>query len=260
MRESMHKSLVFVAFLLAAVMLQSGVHAYFNETYLSTTVTLSNNTAAHVTESVNLYVSNSSIAQYNQYRQAVDLTLSGWQQALGSGLVVQHILNPRASISNFTLLPGPLVFSGNGGYAALTMSYYANNVTDVANIAPRKFEYSFNSSVFNFMHTASGQSLFPASRLVVVLPGGASLVSVYPAPDSPLANVSGEYGNSSVFTWDSGEPLQKFSFVYVITETPQQEVLRYFNYVYDNYTMLVYALAALVLAAIVAYIYVKVLR
>jgi len=256
----MHKSLAFAVFLFAAVMLQSGVHAYFNETYLSTTVTLSNNTAAHVTETVNLFVSNSSIAQYSQYRQAVNLTLNGWQQALGSGLVVEHILNPRSSISNFTLLPGPLVLNGNGGYAALTMSYYAGNVTNVANIAPRKFEYSFNSSVFNFMHTASGQSLFPNSKLVIVLPGGAQLVSLYPAPDSPLANVSGGYSNSTIFIWDSGEPLQKFSFVYVMTQTPQQEVMAYITYVYYKYTLPVYAVMIIILVAIFAYIYLKVLR
>jgi hypothetical protein len=260
MRESMHKSLAFSVFLIAAVVLQSGVHAYFNETFLTTTVTLSNSTSAHVIETVNLYVSNSSVAQYNQDRQAVNLTLSGWQQALGSGLLVQHILNPKSSISNFTLLPGPLVLNGNGGNAALSLSYYAKNVTNVANVAPRQFEYAFNSTVFNFMHTASGPALFPQSRLVIILPNGASLSTVYPAPDLPLANATGGYGNDTVFTWDSGEPLQKFSFVFMITETPQQEVIKYFSYVYGNYAMLVWAAAAIILAAILVYIYLKVLR
>lgn len=257
----MRTSFVFAVFLLAAVMLQPGVHAYFNETYLSTTVTLGNSTTAHVVETVDVYVSNSSAAQYNQDREAVNLTLRGWQQALGASLLVQHILNPRSSIYGFTFLPGPLTISGNGGYdAVLTLSYYAKNVTDVVNIAPREFEYSFNSTAFDFMHTASGESLFPNSKLTMVVPSGAVVAEVYPAPDSPLPNSAGEYANDTALSWSSGEPLQKFTFVYVLAETPQQEVTQYFDYVYGNYTLLVYALAALILAAIVAYIYVKVLR
>ena len=39
-------------------------------------------------------------------------------------------IHPKASISNFTFLPGPIVPSGTaGGYASLTMSYDAANVT-----------------------------------------------------------------------------------------------------------------------------------
>jgi hypothetical protein len=253
--------LVFAVFILAAAILQPGVHAYFNETYLSTTVTLGNSTTARVVETVDLYVSNSSAAQYNQDREAVNLTLSGWQQALGSGLLVQHILNPRSSISNFTFLPGPLTILGNGGYSAiLTMSYYAENATSVTNIAPREFQYSFNSTVFNFMHTASGESLFPYSKLTITVPSGASVASVYPAPDFPLPNAAGAYTNDSMLYWNSGEPLQKFTFVYSIMETPQQEVMQYFAYVYNRYALLVWALAAVVLAAIAVYIYMRVLR
>ena len=255
----MRKSLSIAAFLMATFILQYGVSAYFNATYLSTTVSLSNSTTAHIVETITLYVSNSSIATYNQDRQAVNLTLNGWQQAVGSSLFSEHIYNPRGSISNFTYLPGPRTSSG-GGYATLTMSYYASNVTTVTDVAPRKFDYAFNNTVFSFMHTASGESLFSDSALKIIIPSGASLVSVYPAPDSPLPNALGGYANSTTFSWNSGEPLQKFTLVYVTTETPQQEVLRYFSGLYESYTDAIYALVAVAIVAIVAYVYAKTFR
>jgi hypothetical protein len=257
----MQKSLALAAFVLATVFLQTGVHAYFNETYLTTTVTLGNSTTVHVAETISVYVSNSSVAQYNQDRQAVNLTLSGWEQALGSTLLMQHILNPKASISNFTFLPGPLQVLGNsGGTAILTMSYYANNVTNVTNIAPRKFEYAFNSTALNFEHTASGQALYPNSKFTIVVPDDAAVTSVYPAPDTPQPSAAGNYGNATTFSWSSGEPLQKFTFVYVITETPQQEVMQDFEYVYGNYAAQLWSLAAIAVIAIVVYVYAKVFR
>lgn len=259
--DPMRRTLALAAFIFAAVMLQHGAQAYFNATYLTTTVYLGNTTTAHVVETISLYVSNSSVATYNQDRQAVNLTLNGWQQVVGSSLFAEHIFNPRGSISNFTYLPGPLVpSSSGGGYATLTMSYHSVNVTSVVNIAPRKFEYRFNSTVFSFLHTAGGQSLFPASRLNIIIPAGASLVSVYPAPDAPQPNALGGYGNATTFSWNSGEPLQKFTFAYTIMQTPQQEVVSYFSGLYRNYTVAFYALAAFVAAAIVAYIYFKTFR
>jgi len=140
------------------------------------------------------------------------------------------------------------------------MSYNANNVTDVMHIAPRKFQYAFNNTVFSFMHTASGQSLFLNSKFTLVVPTDAQIVFIYPAPDIPRPNSLGEYTNSSSFSWYSGEPLYRFSFVYTITETPQQEILRYFTYLYDNYSAVIYAIAGLVAVLILAYIYVKVIR
>ena len=126
-------------------------------------------------------------------------------------------------------------------------------------IAPRKFEYSFNKTAFNFLHTASGQSLLPNARLTFMVPTGTQVVSIYPLPDTPQQNSVGKY-NSTSFSWYSGGPLQKFGFVYITTQTPQQEVIQYFSSIYDNYSTLVYATIALILIAIAAYIYIKVLR
>jgi hypothetical protein len=173
---------------------------------------------------------------------------------------VEHILNPKSSISNFTFLPGPIVPAGNGGgYASLTMSYDAHDVASVNSVAPRQFEYSLNNSIFNFLHTASGQSLLPNTRLTITVPNGTQVVSMYPLPDSPQPNSFGKYSGSS-FSWFSGEPLQGFNFIYIVTQTPQQEVVQYFNSVYSNYRTLVYALIMLVVAAIVIYVYIKIFR
>jgi hypothetical protein len=256
----MRANLIFYSFLLVLAVASTQVGAYFNATYLATTVFLTNSTTAHVVESTQLLISNDSMATYNQYRQAFDLSLDDWRRAIDSPFLRQHVLNPKGSISNFTFLPGPIVPTGiTGGYASLTMSYDASNVTDVMAVAPRKFEYTFNSSAFNFLHTASGQSLLGNARLTFTLPVGTEIIAVYPLPDYPQPNSVGKY-NSTTFSWFSGEPLQQFSFTYLMTETPQQEVLQYFSELYSNYTMEIYGIVALIIVSIATYIYIKVFR
>lgn len=254
----MQRTLALIIFLLAGAMLQTSLHAFINATYLSTTVTLTNSTDAHVFETINLDISNSSVAQYNQARQAVNLSLDSWRQVIGSQLLVQHIL--KGGIYNFTYLPGPLtITSTSGGSAVLTMSYNVKNVSTSVNIAPRQFEYSMNDSIFNFMHTASGQALFKNSRLTIIVPDDADILAVYPAPDSPQVNNLGKYANST-FSWFLGEPLQKFSLVYTITQTPQQEVLGYLKNIYANYRDILFATLGVLLIVGIAYIYFKMLR
>ena len=250
---------IFVILLLALSIFMSAPKAYFNITYTTTTVSLSNSTTAHVVETLDLYVSNSSMSQYNQDRQAVNLTLSGWQQVIGTGSLVEHVFNPKSSIYNFTFLPGPLTSSGNGAYAILTMSYYAHNVTSVEAIQPRQFEYTFNNSVFNFQHTASGQSLFSNSKLVLLIPNSSSVNVVYPAPDFPTPNSYGQY-NGTMFIWSGGEPLQKFTFTYVVYETPQQEVLKYFINFYNSNSRAIFVMIILFFAVLLVYIYIRVFQ
>ncbi|MDE1874303.1 MAG: hypothetical protein KGI04_04280 [Candidatus Micrarchaeota archaeon] len=255
----MRASLVFASFLLLSLLSAGSASAYFNATYLSTTVFLKNATSAHVIEGIQVYVSNSSIATYQQDRQAFNLSLASWQKVISSPFLTQHILNPKSSISNFTFLPGPITPSGNGGYASLTMSYDAQNATTVVSTNPRQFEYTVNSSIFNFQHTGSGESLLPSARLTLEVPNGTQVVTVYPLPDFPTPNAYGQYPGTS-FSWYSGEPLQNFNFVYIVTETPQQEVLQYFSGLYGSYGTLLYVILVFVIVAIAAYIYLRVFR
>jgi hypothetical protein len=256
----MRIGLPLVSFVLLLISSQLQVCAYINATYLTTTVFLTNSTTAHVVENTQLFISNSSVTTYNQDRQAFSLSINDWQKVISSPFLVQHVFNPKGSISNFTFLPGPFVPAGtSGGYASLTMSYDAHNITNVVAIAPRKFEYSFNATSFNYLHTAGGQSLLPNTRLTLTIPGGTQVESVYPLPDYPQQNSVGRY-NSTSFAWFSGEPLQKFAFVYVTTLTPQQEVVQYFEMIYNSYRIFVYAAIALILVLVAAYIYVKVFR
>jgi len=256
----MKNSILLSTFLLAIFFASSQASAAFNVTYLTTTLFLTNSTTTHVVESLQLYVSNASTATYNQDRQAFNLSLNDWQKVIDSAYLNTHILNPKGSISNFTFLPGPLTPSGSaGGYASLTMSYDANNVTNVVNIAPRRFEYAFNNTAFNFLHTASGQNLLPSTRLTIMVPPETEVRSIYPLPDYPQPNSVGQY-NSTSFAWFSGEPLQKFAFVYVTTETPQQEVVQYFNNLYRTYGTVMYALAFLLVLGAIVYVYAKFFR
>ncbi len=257
----MRASLALLSFFLLGLIATGSVSAYFNVTYLSTRVVLTNSTTAHVIEGVQLYVSNGSIATYTQDRQAFNLSLESWQKVIGeSQYLTQHILNPKSSISNFTFLPGPITpAGGGGGYASLTMSYDANNITSFVSVAPRKFEYRINSSIFNYLHTASGESLFPNARLTLTVPNDTQVVAVYPLPDFPQPNSFGQYSGGS-FSWYSAEPLQNFNFVYIITQTPEQEVVQYFNNLYRNYGTLIYLLVVVAVVAIAAYLYFRVLR
>ncbi len=236
------------------------VDASFNVISLNTTVTLLNNTGAHVTEVLLVYMNGPSVSQYTQYRQAINLTLSNWQQALGTNLLVQHILNPKSGVSQFTFLPGPVTAIGTNGEADLIMNYNVSNVTTVKQIAPREFEYTFNDNVLNFMHSASGESLPANASLNIIVPRGARIVSIYPSPDHPSVKTNGSYGNATMFTWDSGEPLATFTFSYITTESLQQEVLSYFSSVYKHYSTLLYILAIAIIALIAVYIYVRVVR
>jgi hypothetical protein len=192
--------------------------------------------SAHVVEIFNVYVSNSSISQYNQDRQAFNLTISNWQQVLNTNLLVEHILNPKLSISNLTFLPGPVNYNeNNGGIAKLELNYYVKNVTTVKEISPRVFEYSFNDSVFNFIHTASGESLPSNARLNIILPPQTNIISVYPFPDYPSLSFAGNYSGATSLSWFSAEPLSKFSLIYTIQQSLEDEVLNYFSMLYNMY-------------------------
>lgn len=251
----------FILFVLLVIGLAIQVNAYFNVTYLNTTVILQNDTSAHVIETLTLFISNSSVPQYLQYRQAINLTLSNWGNALGTPYLIEHIINPNSSISKFTFLPGPVMRNENGsGVAYLTMNYYVGNVTTKEMIAPRKFEYIFDPKVFNFMHTASGQALYPNSRLNIIIPKSAQIVSIYPAPDYPTPSVPGNYTGYTEFSWFYGEPLAKFTFSYITTESLQQEVLNYFGNLFANYGLVIYILLIILILGIALYLYFKIIR
>lgn len=245
--------------LVFALLLLNNAHAYFNVTYLNTTVAMSANTSAKVIETVEVFVSNSSESQYLQDRGALNLSLSGWQQALGTSLLTQHIF--KSSISNYSLLPGPLIDVNQlGGTAYFTMTYTAYNVTTVANVAPRRFEYTFDDAAFNFEHQASGQVLPSNARLNVIVPKGSEVVSIYPLPDSPAQSFAGNYSNVTTFSWDAGEPLSKFTFSYIVTISLKQEVQSYFSQIYSQYRSLIYLLLIVAFVVAILYIYIKVFR
>ena len=229
-------------------------HAYINVTYVNTTVILGQNTTGKVVEVLNLYLSsNVSVKQYMQDRAAINLTLSEWQKALNTNLLVEHILNPTSSVSNFTFLPGPVTSAGTAGIAQITMSYYVGNITSVEEVAPRKFEFTFNNNVFNFVHTASGEALLSDGRLNLIIPAGSQVLSIYPLPDYPSISLIGNYTNETMFSWYSGEPLSKFTFTYIVTQTLGQEVFSYFESLLTVYRVELFAFIFVVIVIVAAY-------
>ncbi len=249
--------ILFSAILLC--LLCGNAFAYLNATYLNTTVILNTSTTAKVVETLTINMSNSSVQQYLQDREAINLTLADWSSTLHTGLLIQHIFNPSSSIARFTLLPGPLLYSnGRTAQATLTITYLAYNITSVTNVGPRKFDYQLASSALNFQHSASGQSLPVDARFNIIIPKGTELVSIYPAPDFPPPNFLGSYNNVTSFSWYEAEPLSKFTFSYLVTQSLQGEVVSYFNSVYFGYSQQIFLFIIILVSVMAVYIYVKV--
>lgn len=247
--------IVAAALLLLAAM-QGYSYASYTVTHLNTTVTLNTNTSAQVTEVLTLYVSNSSVSQYQGDRIALNLTLSTWQGLVGP-LLVQHIINPKSGVYNFKYLPGPLIPQYDGGFAKLIMSYYVNNVTTVKQTAPRQFVYTFNKNVFNFEHAVSGEVLPSNTTLTIIIPNGAKISTVYPIPDAPVANFTTGYSNTTRFSWFDGEPLSKFTFIFIIHQSLSQEVEAFFAGTYNALGIFSYVMIGIIIAVFIAYAYLK---
>ena len=229
-----------------------------NATYIitavNTTVNLQQNTSAYVSEILRVSVSNTSVSQYTQDRLALNLTLSQWQNIVGSDLT-QHILNPKGSIYDFGFVPGPLINSNNGKIAYLQMTYYVTNVTIVNETAPRTFVYIFDNNVFNFQHAESGVVLGQNTTLTIILPQGAKIDSVYPPPDSPAFGFSSGYKNATRLSWYSDEPLSRFALSFTVEQSLQSEVLQFFGEAFKWFSGVAYLLLVLVIAAFIAYTY-----
>lgn len=231
-------------------------HSSYTITGLNTTVQLYDNTTGHVTEIINVSISNQSVSQYSTDKVALNLTLSDWQALVGKNLE-EHIINPKGSASGFRFIPGPLQRGPNGNYAYMLLTYYVPNITTLIRTGPRTFYYSFNPSVFNFEHGASGQILSPNTTFQVILPNGSQIESVYPIPDYPTTGFTNNYRNVTTLAWFYGEPLSKFTLNYVVTESLSAEVGSFFSQLYKTLGIWTYILIALAIVLFVMYTYLR---
>ena len=239
-----------------AIFAQSSFASY-NITGFSTTVTLNTSGSAAVTEVLPVILTNSSISQYNIDRAALNLTLGQWQEILGPTLT-QHIINIKKGVHSFKLLPGPVTQSIIGQYVAQVMIVYdVYNVTSVNQTAPRTFNYAFNSSVFNFQHATSGQVLPRNAQLTIILPSGSRLISVFPLPDSPSNLLTAGYADVTQLTWNSGEPLSKFTLTFTTTQSMQAEVIQFFAAIYNALGILTYFIIGIAVLLFILYTYFK---
>jgi hypothetical protein len=239
---------------LALVPLLGVANASYNVTNINVAVFLNANTSAHVNETVQVTITNQSIPQYQTSRVALNLTLSQWQTLIGSQLV-EHIINPKGSIYNFVLLPGPAVQDGPVYRATLVLSYDVSNVTLLNQTSPRVFVYTLRPNVFNFQHAASGEVLSPETTLNITIPSNARIRSVYPVPDFPPYGITNNYANTSSILWFASEPLSKFELVFVVNQSIREEVGAFFSAVYQFLGVYSYVLIAVVIALFVLYVY-----
>ncbi len=246
-------------FLLISILLSFSIitaNASFTVTHLNTTVTLNKNTSAKVTEVINIKISNESLKQYQLDRVALNLKLEEWQSLIGPTLV-QHIINTRFGVSNFSFIPGPVSIQNGSNVAQLYLNYEVLNVTTVKQIAPRAFLYKFNSTVFNFEHGVSGEILPPNTTLTINLPDGTRNISVYPIPDLPANGLADKFNNITSLSWDNGEPLSKFSLNFELNENMQTEVLSFFTRIYDYLGYTSYIIIILIILLFIFYTYFK---
>jgi hypothetical protein len=247
---------ILVGLLFLALLIVPLSHASYIVTSINTTVTLNQNTSGQVIEIFKVSVSNASVSQYTADRLALNLTLSQWQSLIGPQLV-ENIVNPRGSIYDFDFLPGPLAPSQNGKVADLVLSYSVTNVTTVTQTGPRTFLYDFDNSVFNFQNAISGPVLGDNTTLNIIIPQGARIIKISPNPDFPAYGFTQNYRNATYFSWDSDESLGAFTFNYVLEESLEQEVVTFFQGVYNTLGAFAYILIILAVALFIAYTYLK---
>lgn len=245
-------SLLFVV--LALVPLLGLANASYNVTNVKVNMYLNPNTSAQVNETIQVAISNQSVAQYQANRLALNFTLSQWQKLIGPELQ-EHILNPKSGIYNFILLPGPVVQSGVNYRADIVLSYDVSNVTTVNQTSPRVFVYTLKSGIFNFQHGASGEVLTPNTTLNITIPTGSKVKTVYPLPDWPPYGVTNNYANVTSVAWYSGEPLSTFNFVFVVTQSIRDEVGTFFSKVYQTLGLYSYLIIAAIIILFVLYVY-----
>lgn len=245
------------ACILALILPYSG--ASYNVTHLNVTITL-NSTTAQVVELYTLYISNSSINQYQTSRLALNITLSSWQKLVGPELV-QHIINPTRGATNFEFLPGPVFRNySSGAFAYLRLSYDVPNSTTVSHAAPREFAYVFNPKIFNFQSGVSGEVLTQNTSLNILIPQNARITAVFPLPDNPVYASESAYSNTTKLTWNSGEPLSKFTLSYTLLESMQAEVTGFFTAIYHQLGIYVYLIIAALVILFILYAYLKAIR
>lgn len=240
--------------MLALVPLLGMANATYNVTHINVHVYLQPNTSAHINETVIFMISNQSISQYQTDRIALNLTLSQWQGLIGQQLT-EYIINPRGSIYNFALLPGPAVQVYGAYKAEMVLSYDVNNVTTVNQTSPRVFVYTMKPSVLNFEHGASGEILSPNATLNITIPAGSKINSVYPVPDYPPYGITNDYANVTNVAWFYGEPLSRFELVFQTNQSIRSEVTAFFAKVYQTLGIYSYIIVALVILIFILYVY-----
>ncbi len=245
-----------VAMVLLLLVFVQFSHASYIVTAINDTVTLNSNTSATVVEIYKISLSNTSVNQYDQDRLALNFTLSQWQNVVGPSLI-EHIINPRGSVYDFNFVPGPITNSNDGKIAYLVLSYIATNVTTVNQTAPRTFVSNFNRNVLNYQNAESGEVLGLNTTLTVVLPSGGRIDSVSPNPDYPAFGFTKNYRNVTAVTWDSDEALSKFTFVYTVQESLQDEVLGFFDTIYGYLGGFAYLIIIIAIALLILYTYLR---
>lgn len=235
---------------------------FSNATYtlqsINTTVYLSPNNSARVSEAIHFTMNNDSVYAYNIDRSAVNLTLSNWEGIAGTW-VEPHIINPRTGIYNFNLLPGPVHAINSTKYSAtIYLNYYVNNVTMENQTGPRTFIYTFQPSVLNFQHGSGGVFLGTNTNLTIVLPTSSYILSIYPLPDYPIITVHNATNTITQVSWYRSEPLYNFKLIFQVKESLVEEVVSFFSDVYNTLGIFVYILIIILIVSFILYTYYKV--
>ncbi|MGC8567766.1 MAG: hypothetical protein ACP5RP_00435 [Candidatus Micrarchaeia archaeon] len=222
-------------------------------------VTLFQNNTASVVQIYKILLTNGSIEQYYRNRLALNLTTNEW--ATFTNLPISPaIVNLKKGVNNLRLLPGPAIPTNttNESIAYLELLYNIYNATSLKAVEPRRFEYAFNSSVLNFGTSAAGEILQKNYTFTIILPPNSHIISVYPVPDLPKNFIVNSSSEISSVSWNSGELLSKFQFVFVVQQTMQQEVMAFFGDLYKTLGIYLFVIVGIAILAVVLYAYFKI--
>ncbi len=253
---SMSRYLVLIA-ALSIVALAGTSFASYNVSSINTTVTISQNGSAYVTDVLHVTVGNASVEQYTVDRSGLNLTLSDWQSLIGPQLV-PHVINKRSGIYGFNLLPGPVFLQNARHVANIYMHYYVSNIATINQTGPRTYKYTFNASDLNFAQGVGGVVLGQNMRLNIILPNASTVITAYPLPDypSPSQNLT----SAQALSWYAGEPLYSFELVFQVKTSTTTEVLDFFGSIYSALGSLVYILIGGAVLLFIIYTYFKIGR
>ncbi len=231
--------------------------------------------SAQVVESIKFIVRGNLSEQLYDSALESSSGLDSWSTLINLSDVREHVNPALVVIENFGLQPQPMTECNpflDLCHGELRMAYtvtpvYNNSVPingtglfAMYNYKPRTTRYSLNPDALSFTSVAGGTTLLgPDIWLTLELPQGSSIVEINPSPTTSQGSANGE-----VYSWND-MVLARFSVVFDVEKTIDQEVGDYFTNALQNLQNTVNSQHGMAFLAIIAilvgsYVYITIAK